>query len=285
LATLVSSRSAHYLDAFLLIHAFASSSEPYEAWYPAQTWARVLGLDESAGLGDGDGLESAKAQWSKVTGKLVELKLICRKRGAKNLMSYVLLNESGDGSEYTRPRERTTTDPGWFTVPHLYWTGDFYKTLDMPAKAMLLIAMSSKDEFELPLDRVKEWYGISKSTAKRGFQTLEDRGIIVWDQRWRPEPKSPTSWAEVRTYRLLSPWTLKERTDAMSARSGNVPVFVDGAGELPERVAEGGDSLDQFMDEIASSDASAKRDVAASPEGGPRPKERRAPADPSQLRE
>jgi hypothetical protein len=225
LSKLVKSRSDKTLDAFLLIHALASSSKPYDVWYPAQSWARALGLDSSTGASTDDGMPAAKAAWSKTVGKLVDMKLIRRQRGAKNKMSYVLANESGDGTDYTRPLDRQ--DGGWFTLPHIYWTGDYYRTLDLPAKAMLLIALSLKNTFTLPAARVPEWYGISESTAKRGFKQLEEAHIITWEQSWRADPRSPTGWAEERTYRLLSPWTQSERAAAMKRRAAKTPVFVD----------------------------------------------------------
>ena len=68
-------RSAAHLDAFLFIHALASAKDPYEAVYPASTWARALGLDQNTGTDDED-LSTAKTQWSKNVSKLVSLKLI-----------------------------------------------------------------------------------------------------------------------------------------------------------------------------------------------------------------
>lgn len=92
-------------------------------------------------------------------------------------MTYFPLNESGDGSPFIRPkghREHGT----WFSIPHIYWTGEYCKTLDLPAKAMLLIALSMKEQFHLPQDRISKWYGISTSTAKRGLDQLIRLGIL-----------------------------------------------------------------------------------------------------------
>ena len=227
LSKLVKSRSDNYLDAYLLIHALASSSEPFEVWYPSQSWVRALGLDDTVGTGGAGSVEAARTQWSKIVRKLVDLKLIKRRRAAANKMNYVLLDESGNEADYERPRDRG--DGGWFTIPHIYWTGDFYRTLGLPAKAMLLIALSSPDTFQLPLARVSDWYGISESTARRGFTELEQAGILVWDQDWKADTRSPTVWVEVRNYRLLSPWTRQERSEAMLARSQPAkkkPTFV-----------------------------------------------------------
>jgi hypothetical protein len=215
LGQLVRSRSASYLDAFLLIQAMASSNPPYEVWFPAKSWVHALGLNSTTGIGDQKVSAAARSQWSKIIRRLVELNLIDRHRSS-NKMNYVLLNESGDGSPYVR--SRTVEQGAWFMIPHAYWTDGHYISMSLAAKAMLLVALSSKKGFELPFARTQEWYGLSTSTAKRGFSELEALGILSYDQDWRPEPKSKTTWAEVRTYRLHGVWSLSSRKSNISQR-------------------------------------------------------------------
>ncbi len=209
LARIVRSRTASYLDAFLLIHALASSSDPYDATYPAQTWVRALGLDINVGAGDEQGsIEIAKSTWSKIVRRLVELHLVDRKR-KDNMMSYILLDESGDGSAYTRPK--TESHGTWFQLPLSYWRDDHYLTMSLPAKAMLLICLSLDHTFKLPAERVPQWYGISASTAKRGLSELVKAKILTYESDWVVDPKSAIGLREQRMYSLMGEWSLKSR--------------------------------------------------------------------------
>jgi hypothetical protein len=208
LASLVKAGRSPALDAYLLVHAMASASDPYTSAYPAMSWAHALGFDETTGDGTPESTVSAKSQWSKVTRRLVELKILARHREG-NTMIYTLLHESGNGQAYARPK--TKDDDRWFNLPHVYWTQEWYQKLGLSAKAMLLIALASKDSFALPFDRAPEWYGISRSTAQRGMSTLIDEGIVDATSTWVMDVKSRTGWREERHYRLTGPWSSAER--------------------------------------------------------------------------
>lgn len=209
LAKIVRSRTASYLDAFLLIHALASSSEPYDATYPAQTWVRALGLDVNVGSGDEQSsIEIAKSTWSKIVRRLAELHLVDRKR-KDNMMSYILLDESGDGSAYARPK--TESHGTWFQLPLSYWRDDHYLTMSLPAKAMLLICLSLDHTFKLPAERAPQWYGISASTAKRGLSELVKANILTFESGWVVDPKSTIGLREQRQYSLVGEWSLTSR--------------------------------------------------------------------------
>lgn len=72
-------RDGSALDAYLLIHALASSSEPYLAGYPAATWVQLTRLDEAATF------NAAKSRWSKIVGKLNKVGLIERERRGNDM--------------------------------------------------------------------------------------------------------------------------------------------------------------------------------------------------------
>lgn len=211
------SRDIAALDAYLLIHAMASASDPYDTWFPASTWAQVAGLDTAAEQ------EAAKARWAKLVTKLERAQLVKRKR-LGNKMNFVLLHESGDGSAYTRPTK--DTDGYWFGLPHIYWTQEFDKQLTGPEKVMLLIALDQPDGFRMPTDRTPSWYGISESTAHRGFKGLERRGIIDVRTVTTMDAKSPTGWKEVLHYTTLGDWSIPARRKAMKARGVGKPARV-----------------------------------------------------------
>jgi predicted transcriptional regulator len=199
-------RDESALDAYLLIHALASSSEPYDTWFPSVTWAQVTRLDAAAEL------TAAKSRWAKIATKLVKLGLIQRKPNG-NKMNYVLLHESGDGTPYKRPK--LLAHGSWFSLPHAYWTDGWDVKLTMAEKVMLLIALDQADGFRLPADRGPQWYGISETTVRRGLQGLVKHGILTRTDVMTADPKSPTGWKNVLYYNHVSPWTYEERKAAM----------------------------------------------------------------------
>lgn len=214
LSRLVRSRDGAALNAYLLIHAMASSSEPFDAEYPAGSWVRALGLDEDAEDA------GARSHWSKITARLVSLGLITRGRRG-NRTVYTLLHEAGSREPYTRPK--TIADGVRFSLPYTFWQDEHDQTLSLPERAMLLIALDQPSGFTLPLDRMPEWYGISPSTAMRGLSGLRQRELLTYRTKWRVDPKSPIGWAEERGYRLLSSYS----TDIIRAATRRRPVRKD----------------------------------------------------------
>lgn len=206
-------RDKNALDAYLLIHALASSSEPYDTWYPPETWAQIARLDEFVSM------EAAKSRWAKVVTKLVKLQLVERRRQG-NKVNYVLGHESGSGDPYTRPTK--AADGHWFGLPHVYWTGGYDAALSMPAKVMLLISLDQPDNFRLPADRAPAWYGISETTARKGLQELEDRDILIKSSSFESDPKSPTAWKEVLRYTTRGEWSLASRKKSIARRSTRI---------------------------------------------------------------
>jgi len=207
LAELVRTRDESALDAYLLIHAMASSSDPYRTWFPAATWARVTSLDAFAGE------EAAKARWSKVVSKLVKLGLVKRERSG-NKMNYWLLHENGTGEDYKRPT--ALAHGSWFSIPHHYWTAGHDQLLTLPEKAMLLIALDQPDASRLPYDQMPAWYGLSPSTAERGLTGLLGRlDYIDMSSEWKVEPKSATGWTEIRRYTTIGHWSISSRKAAL----------------------------------------------------------------------
>lgn len=210
-------RDGSALDAYLLVHALASSSEPYQAAYPAATWVQLARLDEAASFG------AAKSRWSKVMTKLAQLQLIERERKG-NEMQYRLLDEAGDGNPYKRPKN--VSDGHWLRLPYSYWREGFDATLAHPEKLMLIIALDQVDDFILPFNQAASWYGISEATARRGLRGLEARGLLTKTSSFVAAPRSPTGWAEEFRYTLRGPFS-KEAVEAAQAASRRKPGFVE----------------------------------------------------------
>lgn len=212
------------LNTYLLIHALASSSEPFDARYQASAWAIVAGLTRYAEMG------AAKSRWSRSVTKLVKLGLI-KRDGSGRQVRYVLLHESGDETPYTRPKK--LEDGHWFSLPHAYWLDGWEERLSGAEKVMLLIALDSKPGFELPYNRAPSWYGISESTAKRGLSGLVAEEILLADRTWVPDANSKTLWRTVTRYTAAGIWSVDSRTKTMKTkrRAAQPVMFVESGPE------------------------------------------------------
>lgn len=201
-------RDSFALDAYLLLHALASSSETHVAAYPAATWVQLVRLDETASF------EAGKSRWSKVVTKLASLHLIERERKG-NEMQYKLLDEAGTGEEYTRPKK--AGDGHWLRLPYSYWLDEYDALLSHPEKLMLVIALDQRDDFLLPFNQAANWYGVSESTARRGLRGLEDRELLTKTSSFIPSPRSPNGWAEEFRYTLQGPFSKEAVEEAQAA--------------------------------------------------------------------
>lgn len=207
LAEFVTSRDARALDAYLFVHALASA-EPWTCTYPSSTWARVLDLAAVCEP------ESAKAAVSKVFRRLEDRALVGRRRSGR-MTELVLLHEDGSGEPYTRPKK--AGDGVWLTLPYAYWRKDHYRDLKLPAKAMLLVALSLPEDFVLPRERMPAWYGLSADTADRGLRELRDHRLLSTRSEYVRDHKSPTGWREVQHHQLLGDYSAAARAAAAKA--------------------------------------------------------------------
>ena len=222
IAEFLTSRDPRGLDAYLLIHALASTW-PWGCTYPSGFWVRTLGLVGDEVL-SADTIGHARPAVSKIMKRLVDRRLIARTRN-KRWASLTLLREDGSGCPYQRPFE---TAEQWFSLPHSYWHDGHYRTLSLPAKILLLIALERSDDFSLPQDRAPDWYGISADSADRGLRELRHAGLLQVNQTWIEEPRSDTGWTQRWTYRLLGPYATTVRNEAAAMAKAN---FESAAGE------------------------------------------------------
>ncbi len=96
--------------------------------------------------------------------------------------------------------------PGYFKLPYEYWRQGWHQELTLPAKAMLLVALSHGDGFTLPYNKLAEWYGISATSGQRGLAELRNRGLLHRERHRRRDPESPVGFADVYHYQLLPPF-------------------------------------------------------------------------------
>lgn len=88
--------------------------------------------------------------------------------------------------------------------------------MDLPATAMLLVALHEKPSFELPTERTPAWYGWSADTAERGLRALEDVGLITKTTRVKKAPLSPTGQTRVNIYTLKPPFAPSKAHSAIA---------------------------------------------------------------------
>ena len=202
LATFVHNRDLRGLHAYLLLLGITSSGDSQDGWsttLPIGVWARAFGTTRDATPA------SAASAVSKVLTRLEQRHLITRQRhGRKRKIRVTLLREDGTGQPYTRPGKG---NPDRFLrLPHTFWHDRWHERLDLPATAMLLVALHEKNNFELPTERVPEWYGWSADTAERGLATLQQLGLLTHTTRLKKAPLSPTGLTKVNRYLLHEPF-------------------------------------------------------------------------------
>jgi hypothetical protein len=193
LCEIVRNQDKRAFDLYLLV-LLVAAGKPHEVIIEAAGWARALGIANTSGL------VAVSRTWK----RLADLNLITRGRKARKA-SITLLREDGSGAPYVRPRGRTHPER-YLRLPLEYWTQEWYRAIGLPAKAMLLIALSLQDRFYLPIERAKEWYGLSADTAQRGLAQLEDVGLLGREVKYKPAPLTSQGWTEEHRYTLKPPF-------------------------------------------------------------------------------
>jgi hypothetical protein len=207
LAKFLTTHDGRGLEAYLLIHAMAAA-EPWNCRLPSQAWVSALGLADTAAM------DSAQSAVSKIMRRLEERHRLIKRVRSKRLSDIILLKEDGSGEPY----ERDLKDP-WLQLPHAYWLEGRYESLSLPAKVMLLIALSLRDNFSLPYDRAPTWYGVSSDSAEQGLRELRDVGLLAVERNWIKAPRSKTGWTEELLYTLQGAYSKSERAKASRIRS------------------------------------------------------------------
>lgn len=76
----------------------------------------------------------------------------------------------------------------------------------MAGKVLLLIALSLDDDFALPIERARSWYGISPDTVQRGLAELEKANLLDVNVQYRTEPLAPAGYTQDRRFTLKAPF-------------------------------------------------------------------------------
>jgi hypothetical protein len=196
LARFVRHRRGRALDLYLLVHAVASAP-PYDAAFPAAVWARALGLSASS---SSETLVSKSWTW-------LERQHLVETRRRKRLREITLLYEDGSGRPYRHPGEQGAEGRGhYFKLPYAYWRLNVHNRISLPAKAVLLIALSLRDDFVLPTERGIQWYGLSRDSVRKGLRDLRLLGFLGMRELRKDAPLSANGFTLERHYTLRAPF-------------------------------------------------------------------------------
>jgi hypothetical protein len=207
LADFVRRRDLRALLLYLLFRGVASK-EPWDSRISAKVWARALDMGAT---------NEAVAGVSKVWGRLVERRLVARKRDRRQARVFAL-QEDGSGEVYSHPGIDQKGE-AYFQLPHAFWTAaeQWHRKLDLAELAMLLIALSLPDEFTLVYERAPKQFGISADTAQRGLKGLQQKGLLKMRKVFKPAPLAPDGYTEERRYTLQPPFRRRKAAPEAAA--------------------------------------------------------------------
>lgn len=221
LADLVTGHHQRPLDLLLQFHALMPILEGSPL--SLATWARIMSC--------GSVCSTTAVTRAFDTLCSEDFKLLKRVEGGRTPI-YQPLMEDGRGGPWSRPGVETEEGPGYFTLPHAYWTNGWSEKLKMPGKAMLLILLAetqspTKTTFNMAVERAQEWYGISERTAERGYAELSRVGLMLTKVTKVADRRHPAGRREVyhrapdRPFRTPDRAVLqKAATAAIKASSG-----------------------------------------------------------------
>ncbi|WP_329240457.1 hypothetical protein OG223_53805 [Streptomyces sp. NBC_01478] len=167
-------RSPERLELFLLIHCVTAKVD-WGVTARSETWGRATGISFATN-------GAASAAVSRHLSKLKALKLISTAPDGRMTRITKLL-EDGSGAPYSLPSgsDQGTRKDTYFRVPFAYWEQHYYKSLSMPAKAMLFIFMAMRNPSSIVMRKDREfaaWYGVSPSTVSRGIAELKAKDLL-----------------------------------------------------------------------------------------------------------
>jgi len=203
LGRLVRQRKRRELILYLLVLT-RWSAEDRAAW-PADVWLRALEVNVQPQL------TWSRSSLSEAWTELVRLKLVNRRRERR--LSKITPRREDRKTGYERPDGKAQADQ-YFTLPGEFWTERWFDRLSLAGIAVLLILLketNKNDEVQLTHAETALWYGISESTAKKGYGELDGAGLVNVRSEYRMGNFSATGLVEERFYSLTGPFSTDAR--------------------------------------------------------------------------
>lgn len=139
----------------------------------SEIWLRLVTVT-------GGSLTWSHSSLSETWSSLVDMGLVDRTRVRR--MAHVVPRREDTKSEYERPTGSKKIDR-YFQLPGSFWTDKWFDNLSLPALCMLLLLLKETNdndaEFHITHQQVEQWYGISASSAAKGFAELEAVGLVT----------------------------------------------------------------------------------------------------------
>jgi predicted transcriptional regulator len=138
----------------------------------SEVWLRLVTVT-------GGSLTWSHSSLSEAWSNLVDMGLVDRTRVRR--MAHVVPRREDTKSDYKRPNGQKRIDR-YFQLPGAFWTEKWFDALSLPGLCMLLLLLKETNDndakFHVTHKQVEEWYGISASSAAKGFTELEDLGLV-----------------------------------------------------------------------------------------------------------
>lgn len=220
LGALVQTRQELAIRLYLLVLAL----EPMvDLALPPRRWAGMISSAVKS---------CSAAQFQRALQHLTEGSLVTAHREG-NLLRIRPLLEDGSGEPYERPTAKgAAIGKGFFVVPHEYWDTGLADRLRLPGTAMLMVCLhdtSQAPSFQVALEHMGNWYGISERTAERGYRELMEAQILLTRPQSILDPRSPTGTRFVTWRALAEPYS----RDARVALQSKARAAVKARGNQP----------------------------------------------------
>lgn len=207
LGRLVRERKRRELILYLLVLTAWEGQEGRSPW-SAAVWLRALEVKPAPNL------TWSRSSLSETWTELVRLKMIERSRQQRR--SRITPRREDRKGVYVRPDGKTVAER-YFNLPGEFWTDLWFDRLGLAGIAVLLILLketNKEPEVHLTHADTAQWYGISESTAKKGYKELVDAGLVTFRDDHRRANFSETGLTTVRYYSLTGPFSTDARADA-----------------------------------------------------------------------
>jgi hypothetical protein len=209
LGDMVNAKKLLPLRALLLIHAL----EPMlsDTYWTLDVWARLIGGAKGP---------QSKERVAVAMRYLKSRKLIDLTHSGQTIL-VAPRHEDGEGGDFVRASaDGADVGHGYLTIPTQFWTSGLADELTMPGIAMFLVCLSETTKapsFQVAMDQMQRWYGLSERTAERGYRELNKAKVLLEHTQRVNALNSPTTRTK-RVHRALSgPYSTAARESAQAA--------------------------------------------------------------------